>query len=62
MANLSELISVAEAASILGISYRSVHRLISAGTLPAHKLSGKTGSYVISREDVGSLAAQRSAA
>ena len=46
---------VAEAAAILGTDRRTVVRMISRGTLPAHKMPGKTGAWIISRADVEAL-------
>lgn len=55
-------LGVREAAAILRLSPRAVQRLLASGDLPAHKLSGKTGSYVIALEDVEKLLAERTAA
>jgi len=43
------IINAAEAAEILGIATRTVLNRITAGTLEADKLPGKTGSYVLDR-------------
>ena len=49
----TDLITVEEAATILGITARSVRRRIVAGTLtPAGKLPGQTGAYLLRREDL----------
>ena len=49
---MQNLIGVTEAAAILGIKPRGVQHRITAGTLIAHKLPGKTGAYVLDRADV----------
>lgn len=49
-----DLISTLEAAVLLRKSVRTVHRMISRGELPAKKLPGATGSYVIDRSDLES--------
>lgn len=55
-------LGAAEAAKILGLSHSGLRRLIDIGRLPAHKLPGKTGAYVLERDAVEALAKQRSAA
>lgn len=51
------LISSADAADILGVSVRTVHRLVARRELtPAHKLNGPTGNYLFHRVDVSTLA------
>jgi excisionase family DNA binding protein len=55
-------IGAAEAARILGLSHSGLRRLIDIGTLPAHKLPGRTGAYVLERDAVEALAKQRDAA
>ncbi len=55
-------LGVTEAAAILHLSPRAVQRLLASGELPAHKLPGKTGSYVIALKDVEKLLAARVAA
>lgn len=54
---LSDPISVTEAAVILGLSVRSVQRKVQLGQLPAHKMTGRTGAYVLDRADVEVLLA-----
>lgn len=44
-----ELLTVAEAASILRLSRPTIYRLVSDGTLPAHKIGG---SIRIDREEM----------
>lgn len=48
-------ISAAQAAEILGVDATTVHRMIKRGTLPAHKLNGRTGAYVLDRAAVEAL-------
>ena len=48
----SDIINATEAAEILGISVRAVQHRIMRGTLPAQKLPGRTGAYVLNRNDV----------
>lgn len=45
-------INVAEAAGILNLSVRAVQHRIAAGSLPAQKLPGRTGAYILARSDV----------
>lgn len=52
-----DVLPTSEAARILGLDVRTVHRMIKRGTLPAHKLPGRTGSYVINRTDVEAILA-----
>lgn len=47
-----DLLSTLEAALMLHKSVRTVHRMIARGELPARKLPGATGSYVIERSDL----------
>lgn len=56
----TSLISASEAAWILNVHVKRVHRLIQRGTLDAHKLPGIRGAYVLSREQVLALAAEES--
>ncbi|HWU30855.1 MAG TPA: helix-turn-helix domain-containing protein [Microbacterium sp.] len=49
---MTELISTLEAATMLRKSVRTVHRMISRGDLPATKLPGATGAYVLERSAV----------
>ena len=52
-----DLISVAEAAEILGRSVRTVHRLVDSGSLPvAGRLPGRTGAIILDRSEVEDLA------
>lgn len=52
-------ISVAEAAEQKGIPARTVRYAILHGDLPAHKLPGRTGSYVINQDELDQWAAKR---
>ncbi|MBM9464632.1 hypothetical protein JL108_14340 [Aeromicrobium sp. YIM 150415] len=53
MSNPPDLVTVAEAATILSISTRAVQHRISNGSLPtAQKLPGRTGSYLLERAAV----------
>ena len=62
MQKSSDIISAAEAAKILHISVRAVQHRITSGTLPAQKLPGKTGAYILDRETVEALASKENAA
>ena len=57
-----DIISAAEAAKILHISVRAVQHRITSGTLPAQKLPGKTGAYILDRATVEAIAAKDQAA
>ena len=60
---MQQSLGTAEAAQILGIEVRTVHRMVADGRLrPAMKLPGKTGAYVFARVEVERLAAERRAA
>lgn len=56
-----ELIGSTEAATILGKSPRTVHRLVQAGTLTPVVTApgGFKGSFLFSRADIEALAEQR---
>lgn len=62
MGKNSTIINAAEAAKILHISVRAVQHRITSGTLPAQKLPGKTGAYILDRETVEAIAAKEKAA
>lgn len=48
-----ELVSTSEAAAILGVDTRTVHRMVHDGRLPTQtKFAGLRGAYVFSRVDV----------
>lgn len=49
-------ITVAEAARILHCDRKTVLRWIAAGRIPAKKLAGRTGAYILQPEDVEALA------
>jgi excisionase family DNA binding protein len=51
----SDLISTAQAAGLLGKDVRTVHRMIRRGELPAEKLPGRRGAYLIHRADVDTI-------
>jgi excisionase family DNA binding protein len=54
-------VSAAEAAQLLSISKRTLHRRIGKGLIPAVKLSGATGAYVIDRKVINRLLVERQA-
>jgi excisionase family DNA binding protein len=56
MTQSSRPITVKQAATILHCDRKTVLRWIAAGRLPAVKLEGKTGAYVLTIEDVEALA------
>ena len=54
-----ELIGTTDAAAMLAVSVRTVHRLVATHRLtPAHKIVGVTGAYLFRPADVQALAAQ----
>jgi len=53
----SELLGTAEVAQLLSKDVRTVHRMIRQGEIPAQKLPGRTGAYIIRRTDVEALLA-----
>lgn len=52
MPSPDDLLTVEQAAEILSLSPRAVRHRALAGTIPATKLPGRTGSYVFRRADV----------
>lgn len=53
---MSNVIATAETAELLGVSVRTVHRMVAQGMLPpAGKLPGRTGSYLFDEGDVLAL-------
>lgn len=55
-------VTTADAAAILEVHVRTVHRLTESGELnPAIKIPGKTGAYMYHRADVEALAQSRRA-
>lgn len=55
-------IYTADAARILGVSIRKIHRLVASGELVAEmKLPGTTGAYVFDEDAVRSLATKTGA-
>lgn len=62
MTDLNAWMTSPQAASALGCSVRTVHRLIEAGDLTAERIStGPNGAYLISRHDVEALINKRDA-
>lgn len=57
----SRLMSVRQVAELLGESQSTVTRRIEAGTLPAEKMEGRKGMFLIAREDADKLLAERTA-
>ena len=59
----NRLIPTAEAAEILGVHARTVHRMVEQGRLfPSLKIAGRTGAYLFERAEVERAAAERAAA
>lgn len=54
--------TVAEAAGIIGITPRAVAKAIQAGRIPARKLPGRTGAYLLDPAEVHAFAATRNRA
>lgn len=55
---MSNVIGTAETAELLGVSVRTVHRMVAQGMLsPTGKLPGRTGSYLFDEGDVLALRA-----
>jgi hypothetical protein len=53
----ADLVGVTEAAAILEVSVKSVHRYVERGWLtPIHKLPGLRGAVIFNRADVEALA------
>lgn len=51
--NMSDLLTTAQAAEIVGKSVPTVNRWAAEGVLtPAHKLPGRTGAYLFERAEV----------
>lgn len=46
---MTQLLTVVEAAALLGKSPRQVRRLVLEGEIPAHKLGAATRAYVLER-------------
>ncbi|WP_419218715.1 helix-turn-helix domain-containing protein [Gordonia sp. CPCC 205333] len=53
------MVTVAEAAGILGISRRGVTAAIRSNRLTARKLQGRTGAYLLDLDEVRKFAALR---
>lgn len=58
---LNDPLSTPEAARLLGVSKRTVQVWISKGQLPAIQFPGVTGAFIIEREAVMTLLAERTA-
>lgn len=61
MSNMSHpdpaIVGTAEAAELLGVSVRTIHRMTAKGLIsPTGKLPGPTGAYLFGRADVLDLA------
>lgn len=57
-----DLLTTAQAASVLGVHVRTVHRLVRDGRLTAAlKLPTPTGAYLFEPDDVAALAAEKAA-
>lgn len=55
-------ITTAEAAQMLGVSVRTVHRMVTAGTLtPTIKLPGVTGAYLLESDEVQNVKRNKAA-
>lgn len=53
----ADLLGTTEAAERLGVSVRTIHRLVARGHLaPAAKLPGSTGAYLFTSADVAAIA------
>ena len=60
---MTKTATAAEASAALGVSIRTVHRMVESGQLtPIIKLPGKTGAYLFDPEQVELLKAERAAA
>lgn len=63
MTTTPQLISSPQAAAILGVSPRTVHRMVAAGTLSPMLTApgGPHGAYLFAREDVERIKASEAA-
>lgn len=52
MSGTDQLVTVTEAASMLGVSRRTVLRRIASGQIPARKLGDNTSGYVMQYSDL----------
>lgn len=50
----TDLLNVQQVADLQGVSRRTALRRIQNGEIPAHKLPGATGAYVVKRSDLAS--------
>lgn len=56
----TDLLAVTEVAEILGVSVRTVHRMVARNTLQSvAKMGGATGMYLFQRKDVEAFAAKQ---
>lgn len=63
MSELTELLTVAQAADELSLTERAVRHRITTGTLAAQKLgTGRTSAYVITRAEINRVKAAEAAA
>lgn len=57
-----DLIGTAEAARLLGVSHRTIHRLVEAGEISATRApGGQNGSFLFPRTDIEAVAQDRAA-
>lgn len=62
MTRAANLLSASQVAEHLGVSVRTVHRMVSAGDLrPAMKAPGKTGGYLFRPASIEQAKAKREA-
>lgn len=52
-------VTIAQAADLLSLDRKTVLRWITSGRLPAIKLAGRTGAYLIDPDDLDRLVAER---
>jgi len=63
MTSSEQLLTSTQAGAELGISGRTVQRMVEAGTLkPAHRLPGRNGAHLFTRSYVEALVAERTEA
>jgi excisionase family DNA binding protein len=59
MPKITPPLSAAQAARQIGIPKRTILAAITRGELPAHKMPGRTGAYLIDQNDLDAYAASR---
>lgn len=60
MTNLTDTVTVREAADMLGVSVQHVHRLVRAGAIGVvHRLPGITGAKLLDRNHVERIVSER---